>query len=649
MLDITALNQLKTLKQHIQDSTIRSRGIVKGTSKRFGFVTDEKDGQQYLLPQATMDLLLPGDEIEFVLEKTDQADQKPIARVEKLLNSSFSYFIGQVKAKNGQLFVAPDHAQLKRWIFIPPKQRKNLQEGFLVSARISQHPFRKQGRVQADITDILGQPDDPFIEHRYAIAREGISEKIWQADDIEAIRQTSERLLEEALAGKTDCRDQLFVTIDGAATQDMDDALAIQSLDDGWRLSVAIADASIFVTPGSPLDRIAAGQASTIYMPGQKVPMLPDILTSDLCSLRPQQDRLALVCELDISQQGEIRNTRYLDAVINSKAKLSYDEVAAFLDSGAGDYSDEIRATLSALQAAGLARRAWRKQHAQVMEEYPDYRLQLNDKGKITQIDRLERNCAQSLVEECMLSCNEATARFLQQQVGKGIFLNHDGFKQDQLTGIDKLLGQYFPGHSARELTTLDGYLAFVKNLDGHNELPFYDILRKKLVRSEWSCQPRPHYGLGLPAYTTFTSPMRKYSDLIVHRIIKAWLAGNDASAPDDSTMAQLNDALLAVRRAQRDCEMSLKCQYLQAFRNQAFDGEISMINHRVIGVYLAPFDVHGQIDVQSLGEAFTFRQDTLQLLSDSRTFQLKQPVRVTIDHVDVAQRSIKLKLADTQ
>ena len=647
MLDKSSLSQLKELKQQIHEATERSTGTVKGTSKRFGFVVDDKDGQQYLLPQATMDLLLPGDRIKFALEPGKNEDQKPVARVEKLLESPFDQFVGQVKAKNNQLFVIPDHPQLRRWIFIPPKFRKNLKEGYLVHARVCQHPFKNKGRVQAGIIDVLGEPDDPFIEHRYAIAKENIAEKIWQPDDLEAIRQTSERLFEEALAEKTDCRDQLFFTIDGPNTQDLDDALSISELDDGWRLSIAIADAASFVTPGSPLDKVAARQAQTIYLPGQKVSMLPDILAADLCSLRPEQDRLALICHLNIGHDGTIRAIDYSDAVIHSKAKLNFDEVSALLENGEGELPDTIKTALQTLKNLFDARRQWRKKHALLMDENPDYRLYLDDKGKINRIERSERNIAQAIIEECMLTCNEATARFMQENLPNGLYLAHKGFKQDQLPGIEKMLNSYFPEQSVEALSALDSYRDFFSTLDD-SPLPFKDILRKKMQRSLWAGEPAPHFGLGLGAYTTFTSPMRKYTDLLVHRLIKSWLKNGKAEAVPQATIDAINEALLAVRRVQRDCELSLKCQYLKDFKGQEFDGEISMINHRVIGVYLPQFDVHGQLDVHSLDEPVTFRQDTLQLLSENRQLQLKQHVRVSIDSIDLPQRRIGLKLVES-
>jgi VacB/RNase II family 3'-5' exoribonuclease len=649
MLDINTLNQLKDLKQQIQESIHRSKGTVKGTQKRFGFVVDDEDGQQYLLPHTEMDRVLPGDYIQFILEKGNKDDDKPIAKIEKLLESSFSAFIGTITEKKEQMYVVPDHQQCNRWIFIPPKFRKNLKSGDLVAAKISQHPFNQQGRVQAEITTVIGHPSDPYIEHRYAIVKEGIAEKIWQPDELQAVRQTAESLLDKSINERLDYRDNVFFTIDGASTQDLDDALNIEKTANGWILKVAIADVSAFIEEGSALDKIAVKQAISIYMPGQKIPMLPEVLSSNICSLKPQQDRLVLVCEININNEGQITQTSYQEAVINSKAKLSFDEVTQYIEKNTTSISESISSQLRELHKLAEKRLSWRKENALLMDQYIDYRLTLNERGKITSIDRLERNTAQHIVEECMLACNAATAAFIHQHQPQGLFLVNTGFKPDQMPGIEKLLETYLPDFDKTTINELSGYKNLFKLIENFDcELALKEILRKKLARSEWSTKYTPHFGLGFNAYTTFTSPIRKYSDLIVHRMVKNIINQQAHIEVSNTQLDNINNAIQAARNAQRDCELSLKCQYLQAFKGKTFTGEVSLINHKMIGVYLAEFDVHGKIEVRSLNTPFTFKQDSLQLLSDTLNFKLKQTVQVTIESIDEPQRTIKLALVNT-
>lgn len=650
MLDISALSQLKQLKKQIQASTIRSKGVVKGTSKRFGFVVDDKDGQQYLLPQESMEKVLPGDVIEFSLHPSqNNKDDRPIAEVDNIISTDFQQFSGEIKVKGQNFFVQADLPYFTRWVFIPPQERSNLKEGDLVLARITQHPFKNKGRMQACIDVVLGRPDDPYIEHRYAIAKENIPEKIWQTDEIEAIRQTCERIYEQELEHKTDCREQVFFTIDGVSTQDLDDALSVVETENGWRLSVAIADVSSFIKPNLPLDKIALQQASSIYLPGQKIPMLPEVISADLCSLRANKDRFAIICQLDIGKDGNINHCQYIDAVITSRARLNYEEVSAALESQtlSDNINPEVFAQLQQLLALSKARTAWRVENAQEPEPYPDYRLWLNERGKITSIEHLQRNIAQTIVEECMIACNEATAQYLQQHSESALFLNHEGFREELHGQIEELLQQYFPEFSKDEVLSLDGFLRLQKAAAKQTDLPWKDILRKKLSRSLWNNQATPHYGLGFKAYTTFTSPIRKYSDILVHRIIKNLIHQQDVPEISPTLIEQLNLSMQAIRNAQRDCEQSLKCQYLAEFSEHQFEGEISMITPRAIIVYIRDFDLHGQIDTRDLKQEFTYDPAIYRLSSAEQTWQLCQPVKVSVQQIDLRQRQVKLKLVE--
>jgi VacB/RNase II family 3'-5' exoribonuclease len=644
MLDLSALSQLKQLKQDIREANPTLKGMVKGTSKRFGFVIKEGSNEQYLLPQSEMDRLLHGDFITFKLEKSQKQDEKPIAKIEKFIRSSFDTFIGSVKVKNNQMFVIPEHKQINRWIFIPPKFRKELNDGDIIQAKISQHPFKTEGRVQAQVIEKIGQASDAFIEHRYSIVKFGIPARQWKNDEIEAIRQTAEQCLEVSAATKTDLRDKCFVTIDGTNTQDLDAALWIEKTESGWNLQVAIADVSTFVTQDSPLDKIAAKQGSSLYLPGQKVSMLPDILASDVCSLRSNEDRLALVCQMALDTDGKILETNYINAVIHSKAKLGYDEVNRYLLKESEGFSEEINRLLDQLNQLTNARQQWRETNASMMDEYYDYRYQMDETGKITNIEKSERNQAQKLVEECMIACNAATAAYLESHTQSALYLSHDGFKPDQKPGVKKLIDSEFSESDSDKVFELTGYLDFLKSPSVQNSaLPIKDILRKKMKRSEWSADTTPHFGLGLNCYTTFTSPIRKYSDLLVHRIIKALINGQPALTVTPETVETLNQTTLSTREAQKDCENALKCDYLTNFIGKPLKGEIASINHRFIGVFLSDFDLLGQIPVKTLGKPSKFKQESLQLVTDDHTFKLKETVEVFIHSIDKDDRLVRL------
>ncbi len=649
MLDQSSLSQLRDLKKQIHDSTIRITGEVKGTKKRFGFVVSEEDKQEYLLPQTEMERVLPGDKIQCILEP-GKNNEKPIARVEKFFESTLTHFIGKIKEKNKQLYVIPDHPQLTRWIFIPPKSRKGLDDGDLVGAKICQHPFKNKGRVQADITHIIGKESDPFIEHRFYVAKYQIPVKEWQQDELDALRITNEQLLENEIANgdRQDRREQCFVTIDGAMTQDLDDALSIEKTDEGFKLFVAIADASTYVDIDSPLDRIAKQQMSSIYLPAQKLSMLPDILASNICSLKEGEDRLALCCIININSGGQIIEAQFENSTINSKGKLSYDDVESFLQGNESSFSDEIKQQLSLLDTLAKLRTNWRKNNSAEMPDYPDYRLILDDNGKMTGIEHHERNSAQKLVEECMLACNSATAEYLHDNAKSGLFIGADGFKPEQLPGLKRNLEQFLPEFDRENINTLEGYLNFQKAqqaLNNEEQPDLFEVFKKKLKRTEWQSDYVPHFGLGFTAYTTFTSPIRKYSDLVVHRLIKRLLKGKSVKPLKPALIEQINELNNAVRGVQRDCELSLKCQFLSEKIGESFTGSISMINHRQIGVYWKEYDVHGQVDVRSLNREYSFSQDLLTLDCEELSFKLGQELDVKLVSIDNNALNIKLEI----
>jgi len=647
MLDQSSLSQLKDLKKQIHDSTVRITGDVKGTRKRFGFIINSEDKQEYLLPQTEMERVLPGDTVQCVLEKSQKAEEKPVAKIEKLLNSDFSHFLGKVKEKNKQFYVIPNHPQLNRWVFIPPKYRKNLSDGDLVGAKICQHPFKNKGRVQAEITHIIGKEDDAFIEHRFAIAKWQLPQKEWQNDELEAIRQTAELSLEAELSNseRSDLRDKPFITIDGANTQDIDDALYIEKNEQAYTLYVAIADASTFVEINSPLDKLAQKQMNSIYLPAQKIPMLPDVLSANLCSLKENEDRLALTCILSIDNDGKITHAEYQNAIIKSQGKLNYDDVDAFLSQGSGEFSPVIQDQLKLLNECANKRTNWRLSNAAEMQEYPDYRLILDEQGKMTGIEHHVRNSAQKLVEECMLACNSATANYL-AEAGTGLFIGNDGFKPEQLPGIGRILNTHLADFDASQINSLAGFLDFQKTFKAEpRELDLIEVLKKKLKRTQWQSEATPHYGLGFESYTTFSSPIRKYSDLIVHRLIKRLIKGKTLKPLKADLIERLNELSNAVRSAQRDCELSLKCQFLSKHIGETFSSRISMINHRQIGVYWDAYDIHGQIDVRSLKREYSFSQDSLELQCEDLSFKLNQNIEVKLEACDLDNLSLKLSL----
>ncbi len=321
MLNTDALSQLRQLKQQIQEENAPLSGVVRGTQGRFGFVVLD-DGREIYLAAEQMQRVFPDDCVE--IEVIAGAEGKQSAQLEKLVRSDLRDFTGQYVVRDNAHFVEPDLPRLSRWIFVPPKLRMNAKHGDYVQARISRHPFT-DGRGQARIDKVIGAAEQKGIAAHYALTRFRLPSG--------ALPLAEADLLEPDFASRRDLTALPFVTIDGAETRDMDDALCAErdANTNGWKLWVAIADPSAWIKPGSALEQAIAARGSSIYLPGLTVAMLPEGLANERCSLLPDSERLALVCELQIDAGGAIAHYEFCEARVRSCAKLSYDGVSDFL------------------------------------------------------------------------------------------------------------------------------------------------------------------------------------------------------------------------------------------------------------------------------------------------------------------------------
>jgi VacB/RNase II family 3'-5' exoribonuclease len=645
MLTTDALTQLRQLKQQIQDHKAQNRGTVRGTQGRFGFVVLD-DGREIYLAAEQMQRVFPDDCVE--IEIVAGTDGKQSAQLEKLLQTELREFTGQYVIRDNAHFVEPDLPRLSRWIFVPPKLRMNAKHGDFVRARISRHPF-EDGRAQARIEKIIGDATQKGIEASYALTR-------FRLPDC-ALPLIESDLVTPDVESRRDLTEVPFVTIDGFETRDMDDALYAErtisdddGTADGWQLSVAIADPSAWIKPGSPLEQAIAARGSSVYLPGQTIAMLPENLANERCSLQPGCERLALVCELRIDNLGKITHYEFSEARIRSNAKLSYDTVAEFLHSTATQqpvWENSVR-ELHALVQRLQQRRA---QDHIVLPERAEYRARLDDTGKVSHYLRQEKNTAQQLVEECMIAVNRCAADFLQTKTA--LFVTHRGFRPEKLEHVARLLNEQLPDLAATDVRALDGYKTLMQQLATlEHPLPLREILFRSLERSQFSAKPAPHFGMGLPVYTTVTSPIRKFNDYILQRAIKAKLRGKNNEPITETLIAQVQDCSDRARQASNLAQQWLDCGYLQRQLQQqptqVFRAEIVHVTSSGIVVRLLDNGIQGMVDTRSSGEKFSFDSVYMRLSSPTQRFELMQQVGVTVAAIDMKKRAINFQLATT-
>lgn len=548
---------LAQLKQQLHSQTPRAEGVVKATEKGFGFL--EVDAQKsYFIPPPQMKKVMHGDRIVAVIHSEKERES---AEPEELIEPFLSRFVGRVQKKDDRLSIVPDHPLIKD--VIPCRAERGVthdfQDGDWAVAEMRRHPLKGDRSFYAELTQFITFGDDHFVPWWVTLARHNLEK--------EAPNGVATSLLDEGLE-RVDLTALDFVTIDSASTEDMDDALYVDETADGkLQLTVAIADPTAWIAENSALDNIAKVRAFTNYLPGFNIPMLPRELSDDLCSLRANEVRPVLACRMTLDAQGAIEeNIEFFAATITSKAKLVYDDVSDWLEN-TGNWqpqNDAIAAQIRLLHRVCLARSQWRQTHALVFKDRPDYRFILGDKGEVLDIVAEPRRIANRIVEEAMISANICAARVLRDKLGFGVYNVHMGFdpaNSEQLAALLKGHGMHV---DAQEVLTLDGFCKLRRELDAQPSGFLDSRIRRFQSFAEISIEPGPHFGLGLEAYATWTSPIRKYGDMINHRLLKAVIKGETAQRPQADVTVQMAERRRLNRMAERDVGDWLYARFLQ-------------------------------------------------------------------------------------
>ncbi|WP_028305379.1 exoribonuclease II [Oceanospirillum maris] len=636
------LELLKQLKNNLQESAPRIEGQIKATEKSYGFLETDK-GKSYFVPPPEMRKVLHGDRVQARLVSNDG---KESAELESLTEASLIRFIGRVCFLKNKLQVMPEHHLLNRALNaqpLAPLTKEQFKEGDWVVAMLEKHALR-DGSFQSQIVQRIAAAEDSNLPWLISLARHKLS-----ADA--PITETAFSLLEQPLE-RRDLTALPLVTIDSPSTRDMDDALHAEKRDNGWLLTVAIADPSAYVTAGSDVDNIARERGYTTYLPGRNIPMLPRTLSDELCSLQPNEKRPALVCQVLIGPEGTLSDQpEFFSAWINSKAKLSYDEVSNWLEEDeplqqSPSVNAEIEAPLTALQEIAKASLQWRSENAVVFKDRPDYRFKLDNDGKVVAIIVDQRRTAHKLVEEAMILANICAARFLAQH-DTGMYNTHVGYEPEKIEDVAAIAKEQGYDISAESLASLSGYSAFRRQLMADDNEWLDARLRRFQGYVLSKNTPAPHYGMGLEGYATWTSPIRKYSDLVNHRLIKQILAGEPLTKPDDALGELMDQQRLSSRLAERDTCHWLYTQFLKPAVEEAtlFDGEIFDISRGGMRVRLlengaAPF-IPGSM-IHKDRKAMTLDNNSGQVIIEGATrYRLGDVIKVRLIKVDEERRSL--------
>ena len=650
MLNLDSLAQLKSLKSTISDHHVASlkEGIVRGSQGRFGFVNAD-DGQQFFLPPDEMAKVFPGDKIQFSETTDDKGKIQGV--VEKIIQSDFKTFTGRFQKRGKAQFVEPDVAMFGNWLYLPPDACKDVKDNDWISCEVTRHPF-PNGKSQAKIIDNIGQLSDSGFERHYAIEKHKLSHE-WPETMSSELALLAEENIPEMAQGREDLTALPFVTIDSEHTRDMDDALYAEKTANGHKLYIAIADPSAWFGKNTSLDQEAARRGNSLYFPGRSLPMLPPELSNGLCSLLENKNRLALVCTLEINEQGNIESSHFLQALVCSKGKLNYQQVSEFIEGKKDALSSELAPHMEELHVVTQRLNAFRHANNLVMEDRPDFYINMGDNGKVQSITRADRNAAQKLVEEAMLAGNLSCARYL-NEIGLGIFIQHVGFRTERLGDIKNIIKEQNINYEG-EINTAQGYKALIQELNNNApEFPVKSLFSRFLTRSEFADHAQPHAGMGFDCYTTFTSPIRKYSDLVIHRIISAHLNEQKKPEVNEALIENLQNSLITGRNAVAQAEQWLKLQFISlqlenisdGQKSVQFKGTISQINPGGFMVQLDEYGIDGFVDMRKSKPQSQFDKAYLTHKNEKASYQLDQAVIVNIKVIDLMKRKLELTIA---
>ena len=643
----------------IPDDSGLVKGKVIGHRDGFGFLQVEGEPKDWFIARHQMNALLHGD---VVLAKAASRGQggKVEARIVKVLEGERAPIIGRYFVEHGMAVVVPEDPRLTQDIIILPGNNKGARHNQVVQVQITQSPSRQMNAV-GKVTEVLGEHLAPGMEIEVALRNHDIPH-VWPEEVEQQVAPLGEFVAEKDKQGRVDLRDLPLVTIDGEDARDFDDAVYCErKKSGGWRLWVAIADVSHYVQKGSPLDKEAINRGNSVYFPEQVIPMLPKVLSNGLCSLNPKVDRLCMVAEMTVSEAGRLSGYRFYEAVMNSHARLTYTKVHAILE---GDEKLRIEYAplvghLTDLQQMYMALKAARQERGAIEFETLETRFVFDAHRKIESIVPVVRNDAHKLIEECMILANVAAARLLEKHEASALYRVHDEPDSEKLSHFRQFLGELgvenpFGGSpEPSEITQAIAKLA---------ERPEIELIQTMLLRSMkqavYQADNIGHFGLALPAYAHFTSPIRRYPDLVVHRAIKAVIKaqGQQVSgeyAYSDDEADQLGEQCSTTERraddATREVADWLKCEYMQDHVGMQFGGVISSVTNFGIFVRLDDLQIDGLVHIASLGDEFFNYDGAKHLLvgEHSRTvYRMGDKIRVQVASVSLEERRINLVLA---
>ena len=626
-------------------------GKVQGHPDGFGFLIPDAGGDDLFLSPKEMAKVLHGDRAMVRQSGVDRRG-RPEGKIVEVLERANNRLVGRLIRERGVVLVAAEDRRINQDILIEPGRDMGAQAGQVVMVELIEQPSVYAQPI-GKVTEILGNYADPGMEIEIALRKHQLpyqfrSEATKQA---EAYPKTVQK---KDWEGRVDLRELPLVTIDGETARDFDDAVFCEPQGKGWRLVVAIADVSFYVKPGEPLDQDAYERGNSVYFPRRVIPMLPEALSNGLCSLNPDVERLCMVCDMQIDGQGKIKRYKFYPSVMRSKARMTYTKVYDMIVNPKGETAQEYAWLLPHVQnlyALFQILLKAREKRGAIEFETIETLMMFNENGKIDRIVPSSRNDAHRLIEECMLAANVCASDFLQEHGHPALYRIHEGptlEKLEKLRGFMAEFGFTLGGGDTPHAKDYGKLMSLIKGRP--DEQLLQTVLLRSMQQAVYSPDNVGHFGLAYESYTHFTSPIRRYPDLLIHRAIKAVVEGKKYKAGNWTELGL--HCSMTERRADdatRDVEVWLKCFYMQDKVGEVFTGTVAGVTSFGLFVALDEVYVEGLLHVTELGNDYFNFDNIRHEMAGERTgvrYRLGDRLRVKVARVDMESSKIDFVLA---
>ncbi len=610
------------------------QGTVIYTNQSFGFL-ETSQNKSYFIPPQELKKVLPNDIVECsIISEND----KEFVIVEKLIAKGQVEFIGKVEKGGNSYFLNIENSPLSFYIY----KNENIQEGDWIKCKLKNHPFDKKSSVE--FMSLISKSNDERLYWNLALAY----------NDINTETFNTEIIYPEISKNRKDQRDKNYFTVDGnkkteleclSEKRDRDDAICIEECKNGYKVYVAISDVAEYVKPDSDLDNHAQKNTTSYYLFDQVIPMLPRELSEEALSLNENVDRPAMVCEMFINKKGKVKSYDFYEALINSKAQLSYDLVSQYFKNGCSDKFKHLSKDIKNFEKVGLLRKEYREKHNIVFQNRIEYQLKLKN-SKIEEIEKLEQLDSARYIEEFMVAANHSFGKYMKDNNVKAIYNKFIGYSEDKKEELLEIIKKYKLRIKESDLYTFKGYKKIQKKLlkQPENVVTLFNRCLEKAILSEIQV---PHYGLGLEdGYATFTSPLRKYIDLINHRILKSLLRNEEIYKFNNEYLIELKANQLKQRKAENYIKQHLYSDYMYGKRNIDYKGKVVFMNSKGAKIQIEENGVTGLLPFEEILKMnFEYIQTERVMNINSNIVKIGDVFNISLRNIDKYTKEINFKL----